>query len=61
MKPISNKERCMARKYSIFLVRNLDKIRQLRNRGGLTECDKEESEEFVKSTGFKKRGEWLTS
>lgn len=51
----------MARKYSIFLVRNLDKIRQLRNRGGLTECDKEESEEFVKSTGFKKRGEWLTS
>lgn len=57
IKPISNKERTMARKYSIFLVRNLDKVRQLRTRGPMTECDKEESEEVVKSTACKKRGE----
>ncbi|XP_063433141.1 uncharacterized protein LOC134715130 isoform X2 [Mytilus trossulus] len=60
IKPISNKERTMARKYSIFLVRNLDKVRQLRTRGPLTECDKEESEELVKSTACKKRDVFIT-
>ncbi|XP_052100280.1 histone-lysine N-methyltransferase ASH1L-like isoform X2 [Mytilus californianus] len=60
IKPISNKERTMARKYSIFLVRNLDKVRQLRTRGPMTECEKEESEELVKSTACKKRDVFIT-
>jgi len=54
-KPISKKERLYARDHAIFLVRNLDKLRQklLKARDG----DKTNKEEgFVKGTHFTKKG-----
>lgn len=53
-KPISKKERHFARNHSIFLVRNLDKIRDMKQRG-----DREEEQikdDTVKGTTFLKRG-----
>ncbi|XP_060076770.1 histone-lysine N-methyltransferase ASH1L-like [Ylistrum balloti] len=57
IKPMSHTERCKARKHSIFLVRNIDRVRQLRSRVS-TSLNKDG--EFTKSVGFSKTDVFIT-
>ncbi|XP_021377179.1 uncharacterized protein LOC110465579 isoform X2 [Mizuhopecten yessoensis] len=57
IKPMSHTERCKARKHSIFLVRNIDRVRQLRSRvsSSLTKDG-----DFAKSGSFSKTDVFIT-
>ena len=33
VKPMSHRERCFAQKHAIFLLRNIDKVRNIRQKG----------------------------
>ncbi|KAJ8304065.1 hypothetical protein KUTeg_017648 [Tegillarca granosa] len=59
-KPMSNRERIFTREHSIFLLRNLEKARQTKKRSPSTEEEEDKDEEYVKSTGFKKKDVFIT-
>ena len=44
-KPMSHRERCFAQKHAIFLLRNINKVRQIRQRGSAPAISRVEGEE----------------
>lgn len=59
IKPMSNRERGFARKHRIFLVRNIDKIRQIRQKGQRLENEKEKDCDFIRDTNLSSTGKQL--
>ncbi|KAK3097974.1 hypothetical protein FSP39_014982 [Pinctada imbricata] len=58
IKPMTQRERTMVRKDAVFLLRNIDRVRQVRRKEPVSEPQRKE--EFVKATGFKKRDVFMS-
>ncbi|XP_046358620.1 histone-lysine N-methyltransferase ASH1L-like [Haliotis rufescens] len=60
IKPMSNRERCFARKKSIFLVRNIDKVRQIKQKMQQPEREKDSEREGTRDSGVMNADLFLT-